>query len=233
MLLEHSILVLDRHGIARKGHHASTRGEVRGIERRDLQYLFGQGSTPLTRRVRNRSPTTPCPRCLWNLRDFRTREGSLLLRRASIRALLSSVHQPFAVRLPERFRGGCAFGSGAMKPRSLPRESTFRLVERERGVKAASPGPGDRLEPVYLLCTVNSQTSASVSWACRQHANLRDLCPARSRDRSPADQLARSGDRGGCAASPSLQSVRPQHRRRLGRQPTRRGPTARLFANGL
>ena len=43
--------------------------------------------------------------------------------------LLSSVYQPFAVRLPERFRGGCAFGSEPRKARSLPRESLVKLLE--------------------------------------------------------------------------------------------------------
>src|SRR5689334_18438123 len=43
--------------------------------------------------------------------------GPLLLRRAVLPfgsggRLLSSVHQLVAVLLPERFRGGCAFGSG-------------------------------------------------------------------------------------------------------------------------
>jgi len=32
------------------------------------------------------------------------------LRPVGLRRALSSVHQPVAVRLPERFRGGCAFG---------------------------------------------------------------------------------------------------------------------------
>jgi hypothetical protein len=39
-------------------------------------------------------------------------------------ASLSSVLPAFAVLLPERFRGGCAFGSGSDRSiRSLPRES--------------------------------------------------------------------------------------------------------------
>ena len=80
---------------------------------------------------------TPCPRCLLDLRDFRARSGPLLLRRAPLQALLSSVHQPFAVHLPERFRGGCAFGSGAERPRSLPRESNWKFVEQGSGVKFA------------------------------------------------------------------------------------------------
>src|SRR5579871_5599963 len=43
--------------------------------------------------------------------------------------LLSSVLVAPAVLLPERFRGGCAFGSGG-GPRSLPRESLKRWAGR-------------------------------------------------------------------------------------------------------
>src|SRR6516162_9792448 len=61
------------------------------------------------------SPAVAPPLSL-GLRDFGSRRwfgGPLLLRRAgpSGTGLLSSVHQLLAVLLPERFRGGCAFGS--------------------------------------------------------------------------------------------------------------------------
>jgi len=53
------------------------------------------------------------------------------------------VHQLVAVRLPERFRGGCAFGSGVGFPsRSLPRESGGGMRDRGVGVKV---GGGRRL----------------------------------------------------------------------------------------
>ena len=61
-------------------------------------------------------------------------------------AILCAEHlvgdQPFAVLLPERFRGGCAFGAGSRWPRSLPRgvpgNSAIALRKSTRKVCAAA-----------------------------------------------------------------------------------------------
>ena len=54
--------------------------------------------------------------------------------------LLSSVHQPFAVLLPERFRGGCAFGSESENPVS-PARVAATLLDRTAQVNAGKHRP--------------------------------------------------------------------------------------------
>src|ERR1700761_7565103 len=65
--------------------------------------------------------------------------------------LLSSVHQPVAVLLPERFRGGCAFGSGAPAVVSRLPISPARVGARDAGLGWGSQGwGGDTLQPIGL-----------------------------------------------------------------------------------
>src|ERR1700744_5494315 len=53
---------------------------------------------------------------------------------------LSSVCQPVAVLLPERFRGGCAFGSGAPAVVSRVPISPARVAGRDAGEGGGSQG---------------------------------------------------------------------------------------------
>ena len=86
-------------------------------------------------------PVRSSPPLSCGLRDSGLREAALAPSASrpdpSSPAALSSVHLTPAVLLPERFRGGCAFGS-EHETRPLPRESTPKLVKAGSGVKRVS-----------------------------------------------------------------------------------------------
>ena len=120
--------VLDRHVIAGERHHARAKGNMLGMKG-GLQRLvgvdrLGHGISSKARVRRAFQGPFFTPPLSHDLRDFPNATSERL--RPSVGDVAKRRRFPEcqlpAVLLPERFRGGCAFGAG-LEARSLPRGS--------------------------------------------------------------------------------------------------------------
>src|SRR4051794_24126262 len=120
MLRDNPSFVLDRHRIAGERHHARALRHVQLIEGRSGERLsrgdseIGQSTLRAWRDMgRTARPSVHAPPLSRDLRDFPARGASYPRRWALAfsEAAFQSVI-PNAVLMPERFRGGCAFGAG-------------------------------------------------------------------------------------------------------------------------
>jgi hypothetical protein len=116
---------------------------------------------------------------------------------------LSSVHQPVAVLLPERFRGGCAFGAGGDAPASPARVGAVVAA----GAGGVNGGVGEGR--VSAGGAMRSKSHRLAIRACSKQHQRRERHPGQqpeSKDQSPCPRLA---------ASPDEQHQRIQRHKRM------------------
>ncbi len=153
-MLGHDAFILDRHVIARERHHPPAARAVPRVERERLQLYFdivvgkvdvAQARSPQQMTARQRpamrrisaAPSVTEPESF-----HRSLESTgLPLRWPGCEPdSFQSVAIDSAVRLPERFRGGCSFGGQARSP-PLSRACLCRLPAIDAAALAAPPQP--------------------------------------------------------------------------------------------
>ena len=139
MLLQHAGRVLHRHLVAGERHHLAAARDMQRVKRRTPQRIVaesrskhrGPSRAPRTipRQPAIEAPSVAVPESIIpSAAASRQRRGSFQM---------SANH---AVLLPESFRGGCSFGAGDHKGRSLPTRST-QVRTKPRAAPALSTRP--------------------------------------------------------------------------------------------